>query len=208
MLKIAITKGRIEKDFCDMLQKSGYNVEPLINKERKLIIDTEDNIEYIFVKGTDIITYLNYGAVDVGVIGKDTLIESDKSKYMEIADLNIGKCKFCLASSPEYKNKIFNRNKIIATKYPSIAKKYFDDKNEKIDIIKLNGSIEVAPILKMTDAIVDIVETGDTLKANGLEVVDEICDVSTRLITNKEVFNNKDKKSELYNFVKKLKIEA
>lgn len=205
MLKIAVTKGRIEKEFCKILEKSGYDVDPILNKNRKLIIKTKDNIEYIFVKSSDIITYLDFGVVDAGVIGKDTLIESDNSKYSEIADLKIGKCKFCLASNLEYKNKKIDRKKIIATKYPTLTKAYFNRKREEVEIVNLNGSIEVAPILKMTDAIVDIVETGDTLKANGLEVIEEICDISTRLITNKRIVVTK--KEELDNFIKKLKIE-
>lgn len=204
MLKIAVTKGRIEKEFCKILEKSGYNVEPIINKDRKLIIKTNDNLEYIFVKSSDIITYLDYGVVDVGIIGKDTLIESDKSKYKEVADLKIGKCKFCLASKPDYKNKTFNRKKIIATKYPTLTREFFNGKNEEVDIVKLNGSIEVAPIIQLTDAIVDLVETGTTLKSNGLEIIEEICDVSTRIITNEKAVENK--KDELNTFIKKLRI--
>lgn len=204
MLKIAVTKGRIEKEFCKMLAKSGYNIEPIINKDRKLIIKTADELEFIFVKSSDIITYLDYGVVDIGVIGKDTLIESDESKYKEIADLKIGKCKFCLASKPEYKNKIFNRRKVIATKYPKMTMEFFNTKKEQVDIVNLNGSIEVAPVLQMTDAIVDIVETGDTLKANGLEIIEEICDISTRLITNNKAVQTK--KDELEKFINTLKI--
>ena len=205
MLKIAVTKGRIEKEFCKMLANSGYDVGPIINKNRKLIIKTKDELEFIFVKSSDIITYLDFGVVDMGVIGKDTLIESDSSKYSEIADLKIGKCKFCLASKPEYKNQKFNRKKVIATKYPNLTKQFFNSKQEQIEIVNLNGSIEVAPILKMTDAIVDIVETGNTLKANGLEVIEEICGISKRIITNKKAVETK--KEELEKFINKLKIE-
>lgn len=205
MLKIAVTKGRIEKEFCKMLAESGYDVEPIINKNRKLIIKTKDGLEFIFVKSSDIITYLDFGVVDLGVIGKDTLIESDETKYSEIADLKIGKCKFCLASKPEYRSKKFNRKKVIATKYPNLTIQFFNRKKEQIEIVNLNGSIEVAPVLQMTDAIVDIVETGDTLKANGLEIMEEICDISTRLITNKNTLETK--KDELENFISKLKID-
>lgn len=205
MLKIAITKGRIEKEFCKMLEKSGFDIKPIINKERKLIVETKDNVEYIFVKSSDVITYLDMGAIDLGVVGKDTLIESDDSKYEELKDLKIGKCKFCLASKPEYWNRKIEGKKTIATKYPNLATKFFNNKNEKINIVKLNGSIEIAPVLQMTDAIVDIVETGETLRANGLEVIEEICDISTRLITNKKVVQNK--KDELEKFINKLKID-
>ena len=205
MLKIAVTKGRIEKEFCKMLEKSGYDVNPIINKNRKLIIKTKDELEFIFVKSSDIITYLDFGVIDIGVIGKDTLIESDNSKYQELTDLKIGKCKFCLASKPEYKNQEFNRKKVIATKYPNMTREFFNSKQEQIEIVNLNGSIEVAPVLKMTDAIVDLVETGNTLKANGLEVIEEICDISTRIITNKKALESKKEKIE--DFINKLKIE-
>ncbi len=206
MLKIAVTKGRIEKEFCTMLQKSGYDVEPIINKNRKLIIKTKDDVEFVFVKSDDIITYLNLGAVDIGIVGKDTLMEKENEQYYELADLKIGKCKFCLASNPEYRNQKFDRKQIIATKYPNMARKFFEGKKEEIDIVNLNGSIEVAPRLKMTDAIVDLVETGNTLRENGLEVIEEICDISTRLISNEQSVSSK--KDEIYSFINKLKIEA
>ena len=127
------------------------------------------------------------------------------SNYNELADLKVGRCKFCLASYPNYKNKVFDRNKIIATKYPKIAKQFFDNKNENIKILKLNGSVELGPIVKAADAIVDIVETGSTLKENGLEVIEEICEISTRLIANNE--SVKLKRDEVFSFVNKLNVK-
>ena len=201
MIKIAVSKGRIERDFCKILNKVGYDTDPIINKKRKLLINLEDNIEMIFVKADDIGTYLKYGGADIGIVGKDVLIEQDFSNYSELLDLNIGKCKFCLASNSNFKMETLN--KVIATKYPKITKKYFESKNESVTIIKLNGSVELGPIVKMSDAIVDIVETGDTLRENGLQVVEEICDISTRLVANKESLDLK--RNEIYSFVGRLK---
>ena len=146
MLKIAVSKGRIEKEFCEILEKAGYNIEPILNKKRKLLIQLEDTIEIIFVKGEDINTYLKFGSVDIGIVGKDVLIEQDFSNYSELLDLNIGKCKFCLASNSNYK--IESLNKIIATKYPRITQQYFKKKNENIEIVKLNGSVELRTYCK------------------------------------------------------------
>ena len=202
MLKIAVSKGRVENEFCRMLEKSGYETESIKNKKRKLFIQTKDNIQIFFVKGDDIITYMKLGMVDIGIVGKDILLESEFSNYDELLDLKIGKCKFCLASYANYKNKTFETGKVIATKYPNITKRFFESRNEKIKIIKLNGSVELGPIVKISDAIVDIVETGNTLKENGLEVIEEICDISTRLIVNKESLDLKN--IEIVNFVNKL----
>ena len=201
MLKIAVSKGRIEKEFSKILGKAGYDIEPILNKKRKLLIKLEDNIEMIFVKADDIDTYLKNGCVDIGIVGKDVLIEHEFSDYSEVLDLNIGKCKFCLASKSNYK--IDSVNKIIATKYPNITKKYFEKKNENVKIIKLNGSVELGPVVNISDAIVDLVETGNTLRENGLEVIEEICDISTRLVASNESLEVKNK--EIYEFINKIK---
>ena len=182
MIKIAVSKGRIERDFCKILNKVGYDTDPIINKKRKLLINLEDNIEMIFVKADDIGTYLKYGGADIGIVGKDVLIEQDFSNYSELLDLNIGKCKFCLASNSNFKMETLN--KVIATKYPKITKKYFESKNENVTIIKLNGSVELAPIVGLADCIVDIVESGRTLAENGLAPVTTIVELSARLICN------------------------
>ena len=203
MLKIAVSKGKVEREFCEVLEKIGYDMDPVINKNRKLLIKLKDNIEMIFVKPEDIGTYMEFGSVDIGILGKDVLIEQGFSNYSELLDLNIGKCKFCLASNSNYKAEALNKK--IATKYPKITQQYFKDKNEKIEIIKLNGSVELGPVVNISDAIVDIVETGNTLKENGLKVIDEICDISTRLIANNDSLRLKNK--EIFDFVNKIKEE-
>ena len=205
MLKMAITKGRVEQSFCNLLQNAGYDIEPIINKDRKLLIKTNDNLEIVFAKSKDVLKFVNEGITDIGIVGKDTLLESDENNYEELLDLNTGKCKFCLAAEPSYRARVINKKKVIATKYPKIAKEYFNKKNESIEIVKLNGSVELGPIIGMADAIVDIVETGNTLKANGLEVIEEICNISTRLIANKESVVSK--KQEINEMISKLKIK-
>lgn len=202
MVRIAITKGRIEKDFCKLLRKCNFDVEPIENKNRELQVKTKDNIEFIFAKSNDVLTFIEHGIADLGVIGKDTLEENDFDDYNELLDLGVGKCYFALAAYPEYRIKDFNSRKRIATKYPNIAKKYFGNMQENVEIIKLEGSVELGPVIGMTDAIVDLVETGSTLKANGLEVIEKIFDISTRLISNK--VSLKYKSEEIYKIIDKL----
>ena len=165
-------------------------------------IATKDGIEMIFGKANDVVTFLEHGIVDIGFVGKDTLDDVDFEDYYELLDLNIGKCYFAVAAYPEYRNKKFERRKKIASKYTKVAKKYFATKQEDVEIIKLEGSVELGPIVGISDAIVDIVETGSTLKANGLEVIEKISDISTRLVANKVSF--KFKKDEIMNLVTKL----
>ena len=177
MIRIAVTKGRIEKDVYKLMQNAGFDVVPIENKNRELLIRTNDEIEMIFVKAGDVLTFIEQGVADIGIVGKDTLEESDFTDYDELLDLNIGKCYFALASFEGYKEKTSKPRKVIASKYPKTAKKYFRSIGEDVGIIKLNGSVELAPIVGMADGIVDIVETGDTLRANGLKVIDKICDI-------------------------------
>lgn len=202
MVRIAITKGRIEKDFCKLLKNCDFDIEPIKNKDRELQLKTKDDIEFIFAKSNDVLTFIEHGIADLGVIGKDTLEESDYDDYNELLDLNVGKCYFALVAYPNYREKVFNDRKKIATKYPNIAKKYFGQSRENVEIIKLEGSVELGPVIGMTDAIIDIVETGSTLKANGLEVIEKVFEVSTRLISNK--VNLKYKSDEIYKIVDKL----
>ena len=202
MIKIAITKGRIEKQVCKLLHEAGFDMEPIFNKDRELLIATKDGIEMIFGKANDVVTFLEHGIVDIGFVGKDTLDDVDFEDYYELLDLNIGKCYFAVAAYPEYRNKKFERRKKIASKYTKVAKKYFATKQEDVEIIKLEGSVELGLIVGISDAIVDIVETGSTLKANGLEVIEKISDISTRLVANKVSF--KFKKDEIMNLVTKL----
>lgn len=202
MVRIAITKGRIEKDFCKLLKKCNFDIEPIENKNRELQIKTKDNIEFIFAKANDVLTFIEHGIADLGVVGKDTLEENDFNDYNELLDLNVGKCYFALAAYPNYKMKTFKSRKKIATKYPNISKKYFGEMKENVEIVKLEGSVELGPVIGMTDAIVDIVETGSTIKANGLEVIEKILDISTRLISNK--VSLKYKSEEIYTIVDKI----
>ena len=201
MIRIAITKGRIEKDTCKLLKACGFDVEPIENKGRELLIKTKDDIEVIFAKANDVLTFIEHGIVDLGIVGKDTLDESDFTDYNELLDLNVGKCYFALAAYPEYREKTFKERKKIATKYPNVAKKYFGEQQENVEIIKIEGSVELGPVIGMTDAIVDLVETGSTLKANGLEVIEKRTDIATRVIANK--VSLKYKGEEIYNIVDK-----
>lgn len=202
MVRIAVTKGRIEKDVCKLLEKCGFDTESIKNKDRKLLITTKDDIEMIFAKANDVLTFIEHGICDIGFVGKDTLEESSFSNYNELLDLNIGKCYFALAAYPDYNKKAFKERKKIATKYPNIAKKYFSKKQENVEIIKIEGSVELGPVIGLTDAIIDLVETGATLKANGLEIIEKIEDISTRLIVNKVSLKFKSK--EIYSLVDKI----
>ncbi|UTY38265.1 ATP phosphoribosyltransferase [Allocoprobacillus halotolerans] len=205
MIKIAITKGRIEKQVCQLLSKQGFDMEPVIHKDRELMIETQDGLSMIFAKANDVLTFLEHGIVDVGFVGKDTLEDSDFQDYYEMLDLNIGKCYFALAAYPEYRDKVFKRRQRIASKYTKVAKDYFHQKQQDVEIIKLEGSVELGPVVGLSDAIVDIVETGSTLKANGLEIIEKISDVSTKMIVNK--VSLKFKKDEIFHLIQMLKEE-
>lgn len=205
MLKIAITKGRIEKQVCQLLAKNDFDMDPIFHKDRELLIETKDGLSMIFAKANDVLTFLEHGIADVGFVGKDTLIDSDFHDYYDMLDLDIGKCYFAVAAYPEYKTKEYKRRKRIASKYTKVAKDYFSSKQEDVEIIKLEGSVELGPVVGLSDAIVDIVETGSTLKANGLEVVEKICDISTRMIVNK--VSLKFKKEEIFQLIDALKEE-
>ncbi|MGL4569899.1 MAG: ATP phosphoribosyltransferase [Clostridium sp.] len=202
-ISIALTKGRLEKDTVKILEKVGYGIDELKNKGRKLVFnDTKEDIKYFLVKAKDSITYVEHGVADVGVVGKDTLLESEKD-YFEVLDLKLGVCKFIVAALPNAKlyEKIGHIK--IGTKYPKVCKDYFKKLGMDVEIIKIEGSVELAPILGLCDGIVDIMETGTTLKENGLVVLDEICDISARIIVNKASF--KLKKDEIENLINKIK---
>lgn len=193
MLDIALTKGRLEKQTVALLEKSGYGIEPLLNKGRQLVFpDSKKDINYFLVKAWDCVTYVEHGVADIGVVGKDTLLESG-NEYYEVMDLGLGKCGFIVASLPE--NDVFKKvgHIKIGTKYPSVAMEYFKKKGMDVEIIKIEGSVELAPILGLCDAIVDIMETGTTLKENGLIVFDRICEISARVIVNKASFKLKQR---------------
>ena len=183
-LVIALTKGRLEKDAVSMFENIGLDCTELKNKGRKLILeDQKDNIEFILVKANDVLTYVEYGAADIGVVGKDTILEKKRNVY-EVCDLKMGCCKFALAAPEGFDiNKGYKR-KVIATKYPNVARDYFKKMGMDVEIIKIEGSVELAPIMHLSDAIVDIVETGTTLRENGLVVKDDICSISARMVVN------------------------
>lgn len=201
-LSVALTKGRLEKKTVEILESLDYGIENLKNKGRALVFpDTKKDIRYFLVKSNDCITYVEHGVADVGVVGKDTLIEGG-SDYYEMLDLQVGKCKFIVASLPE--NDLFNKvgHIKIGTKYPTVARNYFLSRGMEVEIIKIDGSVELAPILGLCDGIVDIMETGTTLKENGLVVLDDVCSISARVIVNKAAF--KLKRDEVMSFIKDL----
>ena len=186
-LTFALTKGRLANKTLELLEKLGITCEEIKDKDtRKLLFVNEDlKVRFFLAKGPDVPTYVESGVADIGVVGKDT-IEEENRKVFEVLDLGFGKCRMCVCGPASAKEILKTRNMIkIATKYPRIAKAYFnEEKHQTVDIIKLNGSIELAPIVGLSQVIVDIVETGSTLRENGLEVLEEVCPLSARMIVN------------------------
>ncbi len=183
-IRIALTKGRLEKDTIALLKNSGYDCSAIDNKGRKLILEIPDlNLEVVLAKAADVITYVEHGACDLGVVGKDTIMEYGGS-FFEVLDLGFGKCKFAVASKKGVNLYEGYGEKTIATKYPNVANAFFKSKDMDISIVKIEGSVELAPLINLADAIVDIVETGSTLKENGLEVIEDVAKISARLIVN------------------------
>ena len=183
-LRIALTKGRLERDTVAMFERIGFDCTAVHEKGRKLILPIGDNqFEVVLAKAADVITYVEHGVCDLGVVGKDTIIENGSSFY-EVLDLGFGKCKFALAALKGIDFYSGYASKTIATKYPNVARSFFEGKGMDVKIIKIEGSVELAPLLGLSDAIIDIVETGSTLKENGLEVIEKVCDISARLIVN------------------------
>lgn len=196
-IRIALTKGRLEKASVKLFKQMGLDCTNLEEKGRRLILPV-GNYEAVLAKAADVITYVELGACDIGVVGKDTIVENGHSFY-EVLDLNIGKCRFALAG-PKGKDFFGGYNvKRIATKYPNVARTYFESKNMDVEIIKIEGSVELAPLLDVADAIVDIVETGSTLRENGLEVIEDIFPISARVIVN--MASMKLRKQEIENFL-------
>ena len=202
MLNIALPKGRLGDKTYSLFEKIGYSCKELTEDSRKLIFENnEKNIRYLLVKPSDVGIYVEKGAADIGVVGKDILLENDYDIY-ELLDLNLGICKISVAALSGYKEDT-ERKLRVATKYVNTAKKYYSSLNRETDIIKLNGSIELAPILGLSDVIVDIVETGNTLKENNLKVINDIEEISARFIANKTSY--KFKNEEIKNIEKKLR---
>ena len=183
MINIALPKGRLGEKAYDMTKQAGYGCPAIEEPGRKLVFENDTvGVRYFWVKPSDVPIYVERGAADVGVAGKDILLEYNPDVY-ELADLDIGKCRMAVAGPADFRD-MGNATLRVATKFPNIAAKYYSDKSRDIDIIKLNGSIELAPILGLSHVIVDIVETGTTLKENGLAPLETIVPISARLISN------------------------
>ena len=186
-LTFALAKGRLAKKSLEMFEKIGITCEEMKDeKTRKLIFTNEElGFRFFLSKPSDVPTYVEYGAADIGVVGKDTILEEGRKLY-EVMDLGFGKCKMCVCG-PESAKELLKHHEMIrvASKYPNIAKDYFyNKKHQTVEIIKLNGSVELAPIVNLSEVIVDIVETGSTLRENGLGVLEEICPLSARMVVN------------------------
>ena len=187
MLNIALPKGRLGDQVYDMLASIGFDCPGYYEQNRKLVFESpEKNVRYLLVKPSDVAVYVEHHAADVGIVGKDILLEQNSDVY-ELLDLNIGKCRMAVAAPEDYVEDP-DRTLRVATKYVNVAKNFYAGRNRDIDIIKLNGSIELAPILGLTDVIVDIVETGNTLRGNHLKVIEEFQNISARFIANKTSF--------------------
>ena len=186
MIRLALTKGRIEEKAIDLLRAAGYDCTDLDadKRGRKLLFRIANaDIEIVLVKAADVLTYVERGVCDAGIVGEDTIMEGNGSFY-ELLDLGFGRCRFALAG-PKGRNFYDGySHKVIASKYPKVAKEYFNAQGVDVEVVKIEGSVELAPLLGLADAIVDIVETGSTLKANGLEVYEDVAPISSRLIVN------------------------
>lgn len=186
-LTFALAKGRLAKNTLEMLEKIGITCEEMKDKDtRKLIFVNEElKLKFFLAKAGDVPTYVEYGAADIGVVGKDTILEEGRN-ILEVLDLGMGKCRMCVCG-PKSAAELLKHHEMIrvASKYPNIAKDYFyNKKHQTVEIIKLNGSVELAPIVNLSEVIVDIVETGATLRENGLDVLEEICPLSARMVVN------------------------
>ena len=186
-LTFALGKGRLANKTLELLAQIGITCDEMKDKDsRKLIFVNEvQKLRFFLAKGPDVPTYVEYGAADIGVVGEDTILEENRNVY-EVLDLNFGRCRMCVCGPRSAQELLQHHARIrVASKYPNIAKEYFyNKKHQTVDIIKLNGSVELGPIVELSDVIVDIVETGSTLKENGLEVLEEICPLSARMIVN------------------------
>lgn len=186
-LTFALGKGRLANKTMELFGEIGITCEEMKDKSsRKLIFVNEElKLRFFLAKGPDVPTYVEYGAADIGIVGRDTILEENRNVY-EVLDLGYGKCRMCVCGPASAKELLQHHERIrVASKYPNIARDYFyDKKHQTVDIIKLNGSVELGPLVELSDVIVDIVETGSTLKENGLEVLEEVCPLSARMIVN------------------------
>lgn len=186
-LTFALAKGRLANKTMELLEEIGITCEEMKDKSsrRLIFVNEEKKLRFFLAKGPDVPTYVEYGAADIGVVGKDTIMEENRHVY-EVLDLGYGKCRMCICG-PDSAEELLKHHEMIrvASKYPNIAKDYFyNKKHQTVDIIKLNGSVELGPLVGLSEVIVDIVETGSTLKENGLEVLEEVCRLSARMIVN------------------------
>jgi len=201
-LTLALAKGRTAKESLRLLEKANITFPDFDKKSRKLVFYSADkSIKMIYVKAVDVTTYVEQGAADIGIVGRDNILESEADLY-ELLDLNLGKCRFVVASLKDIPMTKGTTIKV-ASKYPNVSKNYFARKGITVETIKLNGSVELAPIINMSDCIVDIVETGNTIKENGLTILDDVEHISTRLVVNKASFATKT--SEIQQLIKQLK---
>ena len=211
-LTIALTKGRLASKTLELLEAVGITCEEMKDKNtRKLIFVNEElKLKFFLAKGPDVPTYVEYGAADIGVVGRDTILEEGRKLY-EVMDLGFGKCRMCICG-PESAKPLLENNQLIrvATKYPNIAKDYFyNKKHQTVEIIKLNGSIELAPIVGLSEVICYIVETGSTLRENGLSILEEVCPLSARMVVNQVSMKMESERiSELIQKLKKVIKEA
>ena len=186
-ITFALAKGRLAKHTLSLLEQIGITCEEMKDEKTRKLIFVNEELGYRFFlsKATDVPTYVEMGAADIGVVGKDTILEAGRKLY-EVLDLHVGKCRMCVAGPESAREKLNDGSLIrVASKYPRIAKDYFyNTKHQTVEIIKLNGSVELAPIVGLSEVIVDIVETGSTLKENGLQVLEEICPLSARVVVN------------------------
>ena len=203
-ITFALAKGRLAKKAMALLEEVGITCKEMEAKSRKLLFESEDkDYKFFLSKAQDVPTYVDYGTADIGIVGKDTIVEENRNVY-EVMDLNFGHCHMVVAGEPHKKELLESGKTVrVATKYPRIAKEYFEGQNRSVEIIKLNGSVELGPIVGLSDVIVDIVESGATLRENGLMVLEEIMPLSARVIVN--TASMKVKHEEVYKLLEKLK---
>jgi ATP phosphoribosyltransferase len=189
ILKVAMPKGRINKPAIKLLQAAGYAIPDDLDGSRKLIINVpEASLEFIMAKPVDVATYVEYGVADIGIVGKDVLMEENRDVY-ELLDLGIARCRMSVIGLPNWAPLL---NPRVATKYPNVASQYFRERGQQVEVIKLNGSIELAPLIGLADRIVDMVETGQTLQENGLVEMEQIFAITSRLIANRVSYRMKN----------------
>ena len=185
VITFALAKGRLAEQAFELLEQLGIDCSEPRNPGRQLVLwDRKNNVRFILVKPSDVPTYVDHGVADIGVVGKDTLLESGRPLY-EVLDLTFGRCRLCIAGYAEQHQSATRATFRVATKYPNVARSYYDAKGQTIEIIELHDSVELGPVIGLSDVILDIVESGSTLKANGLTVLETVCECSARLVVNR-----------------------